>query len=388
MNFFQAVIAKRKRKEERKRLKEAAAAARGERPETSQESVVGRTTSAPEIAVLADVTPFRRLPESQTPSHLAPNTPAVRKKTKKSKKDRRPAMEPSRAVEVPVVQAVGPEIIEILDTDDEDFRPTTLVSSPSRAPTIQVSSSDAVAAVGSASGKKKKASTSKGKTSSMPQIPSVNTTAVASSSSREKTPIPQTSSPHSTTAHTSPPSQKKKVSSSKEKTEKAEKAARKQARAERRARKAERRAKRAGKDKDSITPVGGEGAVTGPNVGWDAGSMGREGKKKDKQKKTLRAAWTAGGRRDAPIDIDEEERYRSLSPLQVVDEDAQKEQEAQMRYEIMLQKLQNTAVPLKAPSEGIREEAWQAELRCSGNLTNAGLAAKGVWKGHSVSISS
>lgn len=353
--------------------------------------MVGRTTSAPEIVVLPDVTPVQQLPESQTPTHLASNLPANRKKTKKSKRDKHPALEPSRAVEVPVAQAVGPEIIEILDTDDEeDLRATTRALIPP-ASFIPVSSSAAPIVASSSKKKKKKTvSNSKEKTSSSSHIPSMNATAIASSSSREKTPIPQTSSPNSTTAQTSPPSQKKKVSSSKEKTEKAEKAARKQARAERRARKAERRAKLAEKDgdKDSAAAVATAGVVAALSLGGVTGSTSREGKKKDKQKKTLRAAWTAGGRRDAPIDIDEEERYRSLSRLQVVDEDAQKEQEAQMRYEIMLQKLQNTAVPLKAPSEGIREEAWQAELRCSGNLTNAGLAAKGVWKGHSVSISS
>lgn len=80
--FLQAVIAKRKRKEERKRLKEAAAA-RGQRPETSQESVVGRTTSAPETVILPAV---QRLPESQTPNHLAPNPPAIRKKPKSPRK--------------------------------------------------------------------------------------------------------------------------------------------------------------------------------------------------------------------------------------------------------------------------------------------------------------
>jgi hypothetical protein len=202
--ILQAVIAKRKRKEERKRLKEAAAA-RGQRPEASQESVVGRTTSAPEIVVLPDVGPIQRLPESQTPNLFAPNSPAIRKKPKKPKKDKRSNVEPLRAVEVPVVQAVGPEIIEILDTDDEDFRPTPLVSHPSRAPIIQVSSLDAVASSLSKK-KKEKVSSSKEKTSSTPQLPSMNTTAIASSSSREKTPVAQRFSPNTTIAVASPSS--------------------------------------------------------------------------------------------------------------------------------------------------------------------------------------
>lgn len=72
-----------------------------------------------------------------------------------------------------MVQAVGPEIIEILDTDDEDFRPTPLVSHPSRAPIIQVSSLDAVASSLSKK-KKEKVSSSKEKTSSTPQLPSMD----------------------------------------------------------------------------------------------------------------------------------------------------------------------------------------------------------------------
>lgn len=371
--FLQAVIAKRKRKEERKRLKEAAAA-RGQHPETSQESVVGRTTSAPEIVVLPAV---QRLPESQTANHLAPNPPAIRKKTKKSKKDKRPTLEPSRAAEVPVAQAVGPEIIEILDTDDEDFRPTTLVSSPSRAPTIQVSPSDAVAgAATSSSGKKKKASTSKGRTSSTPQIPNMNTTAIASSSSREKTPIPQTSSPDTTIAIISPSSetQKKKVSGSKEKSQKAEKAARKQARAERRAREAERRAKRAGKDKNSATAVASVGVVTDLDVGGVTGSTSKEGKKKDKQK-TLRAAWVAGGRKEMPIVI-EEERERSVSPLMQVNDADKREWEAEERFRSLMRNLGDSAVPSSSTS-GHVEEPWQTELRCTGSRTNAFLRAQG-----------
>jgi hypothetical protein len=83
--ILQAVIAKRKRKEERKRLREAAAE-QGQRPETSQGSVVGRTTSAPEIVVLPDVGPIQRLPESQTPNLFAPNSPAIRKKPKSPRK--------------------------------------------------------------------------------------------------------------------------------------------------------------------------------------------------------------------------------------------------------------------------------------------------------------
>ncbi|KAH8086302.1 hypothetical protein HD553DRAFT_309333 [Filobasidium floriforme] len=376
----EAVIAKRKRKEERKLLKEAAAA-QGQRPETSQESVVGRTTSASEIVLLPDVTPVQQLPESQTPTHLASNPPAIRKKPKKPKKDKRPNVEPSRAVEVPVAQAVGPEIIEILDTDDEDVRPTTLVSHPSRAPTIQVSSSGAAAAVVSSSGmKKKKVSSSKEKTFSTSHIPSMNATAIASSSSREKTPIPQTSSPNTTIAIISPSStmRTKKVSSSEKKSQKAEKAARKQARAERRARKAERRAKRAGKDKDkdSAAAVTSTGFVAALDVGGATDSARKQGKKKDKQKKTLRAAWAPGGRKEIPIVI-EEERERSPSPLLTVEDRDRKEREAEDRFNLMMLEVGNAAIPVKRPDEEI-EEAWKMELRCSVEMTNVKLAEKGV----------
>lgn len=377
--FLQAVIAKRKRKEERKRLKEAAAA-RGQHPETSQESVVGRTTSAPEIVMLPAV---QRLPESQTANHLAPNPPAIRKKTKKPNKDRRPAVEPSRAVEVPVVQAVGPEIIEILDTDDEeDLRATTRALPPLPITPTPVSPST-VPIVASSSKKKKKVSSSTGKSSAALQISSMNTTAIASSSSREKTPILQTSSPNSITAHTSPPSQKKKVSSSKEKTEKAEKAARKQARAERRARKAERRAKRAGKDKNNAAAVAGGSVV--PVQSGEAGrvSSARESAKKDKQKKTLRAAWAAGGRKEVPIEIDEEEHGRSVSPLQTMSRQDRKEQEAEARFRLMMLEVGNAAHPVVASAD-LQEESWKTEMRSTKTLSNQELRNQGGYRWQSL----
>jgi hypothetical protein len=278
-----------------------------------------------------------------------------------------------------VAQAVGPEIIEILDTDDGRRRCPTYYACLT--PLLRTNHPGlvlgAVAAVRSASGKKKKrVSSSKEKTSSTPQASSKDMTAIASSSSREKTPIPPTSSPN-TTIEIAPPSsttQKKKVSGSKEKSQKAEKAARKQARAERRARKAERRAKRAGKDKNNAAAVAGGSIV--PIQSGEAGtvSSARESGKKDKQKKSLRTAWAPGGRKEVPIVI--EERERSVSPLMQINNDDKREWEAEERFKSLMRNLGNSAVP-SSSTPGHVEEPWQTELRCTSSKTNIFLRSKG-----------
>lgn len=115
-------------------------------------------------------------------------------------------------------------------------------------------------------------------------------------------------------------------------------------------------------------------------MGRDTGSTGREGKKKDKQKQTLRAAWAVSGRKEAPIAV-EGERQRSPSLLLTAEDRDRKEREAEDRFNLMMLEVGNAAIPVKRPDEEI-EEAWKMELRCSVEMTNVKLAEKGNQDGY------
>lgn len=353
------MLAKRKRKEVRKRQKEAAASvAIVDSPEATS---VTKTAARPAVVVASSEDVAVRRPLEEPPV----SRPRPKQKKIKSKDPRSTTVESSRSIEA-VGPAVAPDIIEISDMDVDEQpisqpavrspkkktkskKSKTVTAEPSRPiePATPIAAPDVIEILDTDD---EEDSTPAIAIPPFPlTVPTAPQVAVAA-------PPPTRDTVLAPGVHvaTQPPSKKKKVSSS---TDKAEKAARKQARAERRQRKAERRARKASGEKQKAkgAPKKGQFAL------MLAATMGEGStRKKSSRKETKEKAPKPGPEKkiEDPVEL------------------ARREKDAEERFERMLLEVGNTAA---LPATGMEqvEEAWKTELRSTKDISNEKLTEHG-----------